>query len=83
MVEGSGVSRLERASSDIQTNKETNLYGAGRYMGRSYILPGEALMLWYWKLSEGTIKLTRRGEPEAGKEKRVADFQVVLKTHGL
>ena len=62
---------------------EPNRSEAGRYMGRWCVLPREALLLWRRWIVIDVIKLDRLGEPEAGKEQRVADSRVVLMTQGL
>ena len=55
----------------------------GRDVGRRCALPREALLLWRRSRNGGARKPTRRGDPEAGREQRVADLRLVLTIRGL
>ena len=55
----------------------------GGDVGRRCALPREALLLWRRSRNGGARKPTRRGDPEAGREQRVADLRLVLTIRGL
>jgi hypothetical protein len=87
MVGGSGTSRREQASSDIQTWPRR---ATRKEPLRSWTGYGEAVHLTQGSPTDlvpstaiGAIKPSRRGDPKAAREKRVADSQGVLMTQSL